>query len=387
MKKRLFRAWEKIIGEERDGIVPLLPLALLILLSWVYGLCVRARLWMHRRGLLRAGRIDAVVMSVGNLTLGGTGKTPFVIYLARRLRERGIPVAIIAQGYGRKAAAGLLVSEGGGPLVSAEEVGDEAYLFAERLPDIPVLVSRDRVRVGTLAVSRFGSRVIILDDAFQCLGVRREVDLVLVDATRRLRTDRLFPAGYLREPAGGIARASAVVVTRVDESDRDWEKELVSMDAVRTLPIDPVECRFRPMWLFQLLAGERRSLEWLRGRPVIALSGIGNPASFERTLCGLGAEVVSSLRYPDHWWYRARDLEEAQQRAAAAGAQAVITTEKDAVRIAAAGIDDVMGGRDPAGTKAPVLVLVVELEVARGEEGLWGLIDGALADRGVLVKA
>lgn len=378
----LHTLWERAVGGERDGIVPLLFLALLLPLSWIYGLVVRVRLWMHRRGLSTARRIDALVISVGNLTLGGTGKTPFVRYLAERIRDRGIPVAVIVQGYGRKAARQKIASEGEGPLAAPPEVGDEAYLLARQLQRVPVLVGRDRVRLGATARDRFGSRVLILDDAFQSLGVVREIDIVLVDATRSLRSDRLFPAGYLREPAAGLARASAVVATRVDQSSDEWaRRELWGIGGLGPDSERHFECRFRPTRLVELSTGAEFEPAWLSGRRLLALSAIGNPRSLEATLTGLGARVVAEGRYPDHWWYRPRDLEDVRRRAIAAGAEAVVTTEKDAVRLEtvarSARGESVSGEAMP-----PLMVLGIDAELPEGEERLWRLIDAALREAG-----
>jgi tetraacyldisaccharide 4'-kinase len=378
----LHTLWERAVGGERDGIVPLLFLALLLPLSWIYGLGVRVRLWWHRRRPSAARRNGALVISVGNLTLGGTGKTPFVRYLAERIRDRGIPVAVIVQGYGRKAARGEIASEGEGPLAAPPEVGDEAYLLARQLRRVPVLVGKDRVRLRAVATDRFGSRVLILDDAFQSLGVVREIDIVLVDATRALRSDRLFPAGYLREPAAGLARASAVVATRVDQSSDEWaRRELWGIGGLGPDSERYIECRFRPTRLVELFGAREFEPAWLSGKRLLALSAIGNPRSFQATLTGLGARVVAQARYPDHWWYRPRDLEDVRRQAIAAGAEAVVTTDKDAVRLETV-VRSATGESASEEGMPPLLVLGIEAELLKGEEWLWRLIDAALREAG-----
>lgn len=316
--------------------------ALLSPLSLVYGLAVRARnRWFDRPG--HAIRAGVPVISVGNITVGGTGKTPFVAWLVRRLQTEGRNVAIVTRGYRGRAGRGpYWVSRGKGPMAGASECGDEAYLLARALDGVGVVAGSDRV-AGAVAARESGADVVVLDDGFQHRRLFRDLDLVLLDSLDPFGNRRLLPGGRLREPIGSLARADLVVITRSQAGSRFEAIE-------RTVRAHNPRC--------PILTGGHRALGFVdaEGRAVetpgrvLAFCGIGNPSSFFEDLLRCGVTVVGTRRYADHHPYTARD----RARLAALASEhsaTLVTTEKDMVRLPS-GIPD-----------ATILALRIEMEV------------------------
>lgn len=315
----------------------------------------RIREALYRHGILPVYRLPVPVICVGNLTTGGTGKTPLVMLLARWFQARGWRVGVISRGYrARPPLPVTVVSEGQGPLVSPREAGDEAYLLACRLPGVVVLIGRDRYRVGLSALMQYAPQVLILDDGFQHLALARDLNLLLLDASRPLEEEALLPAGHLREPLEGIRRADALVLTRWEQvrAPQRWELFLE-----RVAPGVPrFRIRYRPVGLWQPVTGEIRDPARLRGQPVVALCGIARPEAFRRTLEDLGARMVAMEAYPDHHSFRPEEVE-AFSRLLGQHPQALgVTTEKDWVRLQ---------GRWPR--EVPLWVLRIEVEGEPGE--------------------
>ena len=310
------------------GRILLFPFALL---SFFYLLLVRGRLLLYSIGFLKRRRLACRVISIGNLTVGGTGKTPLVCAVARLLSERGERVVIIGRGYSGKGRNKVtVVSEGGMPLVTWEEVGEEAYWLACRCQGIPVLVGRNRSRVGEVALTEYRATVILLDDGFQHIRLHRDVDLLLLDCTAPFGNGYLLPRGYLREPLSQIERATAVVLTRVDQAvnlERTLRRIQTWLDHKRLFHVT-----FRPVGFVALGDCRECGLEMVKGKKLLAVSGIGNPRSFQRHLQALDAGEILERVYPDHHHYGYRDLEEIIQ--VADGVDYIITTEKDGVKLA-----------------------------------------------------
>lgn len=310
----------------------------------------RARNALHGRGLLPRARLSASVVSVGNLTVGGTGKTPCVAFLARALERRGRRVGLLSRGYGRARGA---------------EVNDEGELLSRLLPGVPHVQDRDRV-AGGLELERRGCDAILLDDGFQHRRLARDLDLVLIDATRpwglasvdgRPALRAVLPRGLLREPPSGLARADALVLTRADQATSAelaaLEQELASLAPGRAI----LRAAHRPTGLRAVPGGEGRlPLEALAGRPVTLLSAIGNPAGFERAARELGADVRAVRRFPDHHRFAAGEL-----AGAAADGTDLLVTAKDAVKL------------EPLGV--PCLVFEVEFALLSGASVLDALLD------------
>ena len=332
--------WEKVIAGGGEGALDRLMLSGMGALSVAYGGALRLHLGAYRLGLARRLRLPALVISIGNITVGGTGKTTATIAVARWLSDRGKRVAVLSRGYrGSSERKAMVVSEGVGPLVSAQVAGDEPYLLARTLPGVSVLVGRDRRQTGRLAVERLGAEVVLLDDGFQYQRLAKDVEIVLVDALSPFGYDSLVPRGLLREPPANLARADAVWITH---SDLVRESDLLAIRE-RILGYAPGarlrETRHAPVRLQRLTGGDELPPEAVRGQRVTALSGIGNPAAFQRTLEQIGAVLTEHVRFPDHHPYQAAEIRELIA-SRAANAEMIVTTPKDAVRIPADCLDN-----------------------------------------------
>ena len=316
-------------------------------------------------------------MSIGNLTVGGTGKTPLVEMLARALTEHGRRVAILSRGYksaprplalrlwdrlqGKNAVfLPRVVSDGSSLLLDSRVAGDEPFMLATNLKGVVVLVDRDRVKAALHAVQKFGVDTILLDDGYQYLRLRRTYEVALVDRTAPFGNGFLLPRGTLREPPKNLERATHVFITKSNASDNaDLIQEIRRHNRVA----DIIECTHRPLHLRNFSTGEIVPLEFLRGRKVGALCAIATPASFEAGLRSLGAEVALSKSYTDHHRYTTREVESFILRCEKRDIDAVITTEKDAVRFPLL--------QNP---EVPVYYLRMEIEILRGHQFYEDLI-------------
>lgn len=307
--------WQAIVGGERGGIKAFLSRRGLWLARLPYGFGVWGRNKLFDWGWKRIERVDVPVVCIGNLTLGGTGKTPCVEYVARFFRQQDLQVAILSRGYG---------SEGGR--------NDEAMLLEENLPDVPHLQDRDRVAIARTAIVELESEVLVLDDGFQHRRLHRDLDVVLIDATNPWGYGYLFPRGALRERIGGLRRAHVVMITR---ADRVSKKEI---DAIRqrVLRVKDLPMSLTKHAPIELMSTDGRStgLDELRGKPVAAFCGIGNPEAFRKTLEDLGATVTDFRSYPDHHHYTRSDVEDLCSWSEKHPHDAVIaTTQKDFVKL------------------------------------------------------
>ena len=305
-----------MISGRRRGPGAILLRGGLRLLSAPYGWATALRNRLYDWGWKRSERAAVPVVSVGNLTVGGTGKTPCVEYIARFYRETGLLVAILSRGYGAEH----------GP-------NDEALVLEENLPDVPHLQGADRVGLARAAVEELESEVLVLDDAFQHRRLMRDLDVVLVDATNPWGHGHLLPRGLLRESPRGLRRAGVVVLTRCDQVSEQERAEL--REQVRRLSPHAavVETRHGPVELVNS-EQETAGLDGLRARPVAAFCGIGNPEAFRRTLTDRGAQVSDFRTYPDHHPYSRGDVEELRRWAEGQPADALlVTTQKDLVKL------------------------------------------------------
>jgi tetraacyldisaccharide 4'-kinase len=277
-------------------------------------------------------RLPASVVSVGNLTVGGSGKTPFVAALARELLARGDRVAVLSRGYGRRSkSAFVLVSDGNRILASAEDSGDEPYELARGVERLAVAVGPDRTAVGRELLATLGPQVLLLDDGFQHRRLRRDLDLVCFDAGEPVESLRLLPRGRLREPLESLSRAHAVVWTRWSE---DAPSEELSRLVARAAPgLPSIRTRNRLAGFASLDGSELLSAESFRRRPVGLLLGVARP---ERVLESLPADVVFSAARRDHHWWDPAEVTALSQEAKRKGAAALLTTAKDAVKMASA---------------------------------------------------
>ncbi len=305
--------------------------AILSGLSVLYGAALYLRWICFGLHIFNRKKISCPVISVGNITLGGTGKTPTVIQIAELLIRNNRRPAVVSRGYGRKdEAETIVVSDGRSLLVDAQTGGDEPALIGSKLPGIPVIVGQKRYQAALLALERFRPDVVVLDDGFQHIQLKRDLDIVLLDAGKPFGNGKLFPAGILREPPGALKRAHAVLITKMDSSsDVKALKEVIQRNTrARIFTSQQV-----PLDLIDYRSNELKPLSALRGSKVLALSGIARPDSFTRLLTSLGADIVATCTYPDHFDYQKSDLAAVFQKAADEKISMIVTTEKDAIRL------------------------------------------------------
>ena len=304
------------------------------LLARLYGLLVKLRLWLYGSGLLLTQTLEHPVISIGNLTVGGTGKTPFVMYLAQLLLRRGFQPVVLSRGYGGKAERyNRVVSDGCQILCGPAECGDEPFLMARRLEGVPVLVGRNRYRSAQAPLLRKSSRrlVFLLDDGYQHLALRRDLNILLLDATDPFGGNELLPRGRLREPLTGLRRADLVVITR---AHRPLESELIQLTIRRLNPLVPISFFYHDgVAIYDLKNGRRFDLRQFINERVVVLAAIGNPAIFVEDLEHYQMRVADQFLYRDHHRFSQSELDQALARASQLSARAVITTEKDAVRL------------------------------------------------------
>jgi tetraacyldisaccharide 4'-kinase len=299
-------------------------------LSLLYGAVTRTRLSLYRRGTFQSTKLDRPVISIGNITTGGTGKTPLVEYVAKMIASQGKRVCILTRGYGRKDPhVQVIVSDGYGVLASPSEAGDEPYLLATKLAGkAAVISSADRIAAAQEAIKDFGTEVFVLDDGFQHLRLARDLNIVCIDATNPWGGGRLLPYGRLRESLEGMSRADCVVLTRCDQVESvDGLREEIG----RLIGGRPIfESRMRPVRLVSLKNGPEMIA--VPGR-VGAFCAVGNPSSFFESLRQLGYELGLERAFADHHAYSQSDVDELNQLAKQTGAMALVTTAKDAVKL------------------------------------------------------
>jgi tetraacyldisaccharide 4'-kinase len=360
-----------VILERREGGRANALKVLLGGLSRIYRRAVQTRLGLYRRRFLRAQELGCPVVSIGNLTVGGTGKTPVAEMLARELQKRGRRVAILSRGYKsvprpflqrlrnklfkhRDLFPPRIVSDGHSVLLDSRRAGDEPHMLAKNLPGVCVLVDKDRVKSGLHALRHFDSDVLLLDDGLQYQRLRHRLDVVLVDRQAPFGNEHLLPRGTLREPPANLRRASFIIVTKSGPvPDEALLARLRKLN--RTASI--IECNHAPRHWQDIKTGQRFPLDHLRGRHVGAMSGIARPESFEEGVRELGAIVEITKGFADHHRFTKKEILRFLEWCDRRSLDALVTTEKDAVRFPE--IDD---------PSVPMLFLRVEIEILRGRE-------------------
>jgi len=370
-------AIEVILGK-RTGKRAALLRAFLAMLSWLYRGIVQLRLWLYRNRVFRERQLGCLVISIGNLTVGGTGKTPVVEKFARALQSGGRRVAILSRGYKSKKPPLLkrlinrfgseqefvprIVSDGRQLLLDSRLSGDEPYMLASNLKDVIVLVDKDRVKSGIYAIEKMGCDTLLLDDGLQYLRLKHRLDIVLVDRQAPFGNDHMLPRGTLREPPPNLRRASYIFITK-SAPDAD-NTDLVARIRRYNRTAEIIECSHRPQYLQHVYNGSQLPLEFLKGRSIAAISAIAQPDSFEKALKELGAKIELSRHFADHHRFSAKEISGFVRRCTNRGIEAILTTEKDSVRFPK--LKDL---------ELPIYYLRVEIEILTGHESWQHLVD------------
>ena len=376
-RRRFIRAWTEatetfvleVIFEQRAGKLAALVRSILFGLSKVFQVAVKARRFLYNVRILRDSTLGVQVIAIGNLTVGGTGKTPVVEKFARELQEQGRTVAILSRGYRSKPpplskrfidklllrddrTPPRIVSDGKSLLLDSETAGDEPYMLASNLKDVIVLVDKDRVKSGRYAIEKFGCDTLLLDDGFQYwrLAGRRR-DIVLIDCQSPFGNEHLLPRGTLREPESHLSRASTFFITKSDGNTGALRARIAKSNPTAAI----IECIHSPLYFEDVFTGERHGLEYLKGKKVASFSGIAQPESFERSLVSLGAELAYAKRFADHHRFTQQEVLNAINRSKKRQAEVIITTQKDAVRFPKIDRRDL-----------PILFMRVEIKILSG---------------------
>ena len=363
----------EVIRERRHDVLGTLLKGILFFASRFYRRAVQFRLWMYDNRVIRNRAIGCLVVSIGNVTCGGTGKTPVVEVFARTLSQKGRRVAVLSRGY-RSRDRGLwtklrekfsskkmevpprVVSDGKNLLLNSVTAGDEPFMLASNLKNVVVLVDKDRVKSGLYAIEEFGTDTLILDDGFQYLNLKAHINILLVDSTSPFDNHHVLPRGLLREPIRNIRRADYIFLTKSDGSRR--LRHLKAFLRRQNHLAEIIECCHKPQYLEDVFQrGERLPLEYLKGKKVASISAIANPDSFNAFLSELGGNIVEEIHFADHHRYRQQELIDFINKAKTAGAEVIMTTEKDAVRMPR------LDRRD-----LPILFLRVQIDILSGQE-------------------
>lgn len=367
-----------VISDRLRGFLPNLLRFLLKSLSRLYSVIMDVRLALYEHLILRSKTLGCQVISIGNLTVGGTGKTPVVEVFARALQQNRRKVAILSRGYMKveapfseklknfltfktpKQLPPRVVSDGERLLLDSEMGGDEPYMLASNLPNVCVLVDKDRVKSGRYAIQKLGCDTLILDDGFQYLRLKHRVDIVLVDRTNPFDNGYVLPRGLLRESIRHLSRATFIFITKsIGDGSTELRKQIRTLNDKAEI----AECRHTPRHFQYVFTGERKPLDFVQGIKVAALSGIAAPRGFEESIQRLGGELVYRKRYADHHRYTQQEILDMINVSRDRGAQLIVTTEKDAVRLPWIERRDV-----------PLCFLRVEIELLSGEESFNELI-------------
>jgi tetraacyldisaccharide 4'-kinase len=381
MKEGLETYAVEVIDGHRKGFQAFCFRCFLRSLSWIYRGAVTARLWLFRNRILRERHLGCMVVSIGNITVGGTGKTPVVEMFAKALTKGGRKVAILTRGYKSQRPAKVpfrtrlnqrfrkiffkepipvvkprVVANGSneGPMIDSNLAGDEPYMLAQNLAGVAIVVDKDRVKGGRHALKEFGVDTLLLDDGLQYLKLRHRLDIVLVDRQSPFGNDAMLPRGYLREPPRSLRRASYIFITKCDGSSN---AALIQRIRKYNRTAEIIECRHRPLHLTNLATREQLPLDFLEGKDIATISGIAKPESFERGLTQLGAQIRFTRRYTDHHRYTEEEMNDFMLKADDRAVDFIVTTEKDSVRFP-----------QTAHMLLPVYFLRVEIEILTGHE-------------------
>lgn len=346
------------ITTKQHGILPTLFRILLMPLCWLYRAVIWIRNYCWTVGIFKQKRLPCTVISVGNIVVGGTGKTPAVTAIAKLLENKGFQVAVLLRGYKRRSNEEItVVSNGENRLCTREESGDEADMLTRQLTNTPIVVGKQRYLTGKAALDRFKSDIVILDDGFQHRQLARDVDILTIDATQPYGTGALLPIGTLREPISDLKRSDIILLTHTDAVGKNIADLKAELN--RLAPNTPIlESKHQPTSLYWLNQADKRTkmpIENLTGKRLLAVCGIGNPNTFVATLGKYHPEAVELFAFPDHHVYTESDLQKIQYQIQQCEAEWIVTTQKDEQKLAS------------LSTELPIVVLAIELVITEGE--------------------
>lgn len=349
------------------SVTDYLLLGLLRMMSYVYEFGVRCKLAMYNCGLSHAEKLPCTVISIGNITVGGTGKTPTAQKVAEHIRDLGYKVVILNRGYRSHWDKEIgVVSDGNKIFMTAYESGDEAYLMAKTLPGISVIIGKNRAVTGRYAVEKLNAEVIIMDDGYQHWHLQRDLDVVLVDTLNAFGNGCVLPRGTLREPLENLKRANLFLLTKTDQSSKLSNLQVRNTLKQYNTDTPVVESIHHPKNFVEIadwykgIAQNFKELEELKGKDVMVFSAIGNPSSFEQTLSSIGINILESVRYPDHHDYGMLEMQYINERASSLKAVAMVATAKDAVKIPT---EFIYSARE-----IPLYILNMDIQITAGSE-------------------
>ncbi len=327
-----------LMKDEKRGFIHILPKLLLYIISLFYRAIIKIWNFCYQEGIFKIHKVDAKVISVGNITVGGTGKTPFAIFLAGLLKKQGRSLAILIRGYG----------------------DDEWRMLEKNIPSVPVMKGRDRLRSAKKAKSIHNSEILILDDGFQHRRLKRDLDIVLIDAHQSFGNECIFPRGMLREPLSALKRADIIVLTKADFGIGNIRNLRITLSGVLQKH-KALEAVYKPTCFIDLRDGNRLNFKTVQNKKICVLSAIADSAYFKYMLKNLGADLVEAIDYPDHHNYTEGDLMYVEKKALESGCEFIITTEKDAVKLENLQLKTY---------NLQLLALHIELEITKGMEEL-----------------
>ena len=378
-----------VILNRRKGFRASVIRLLLSIMSIIYRFLVSLRLWLYKSRIKREHNLGCLVVSIGNLTVGGTGKTPIVEKFAKALTAGGRRVAILSRGY-KSAKPSIktkikskiqgnpisqepprVVTDGKEVFLDSETAGDEPYMLATNLEGVAIVVDKDRVKAGLHAIKEFDVDTLLLDDGLQYLRLKHRLDVVLIDKYSPFGNEKLLPRGTLREPPKNLKRASYIFITKCDGSSNE---ELIKRIRKYNRTAEIIECAHKPKYLENIDSGEKLPLKHLKGKDIGTVSGIAVPESFEDGLKNLGANVELTRRYTDHHRYRKREIQKFIDQCLNRDLDMIVTTEKDYVRFPDVDLNENM----------PIFFLRVEIGILSNEENFEDCINRICSPRPIL---
>jgi len=346
-----------ILYGQQSGFIAALIKSTLSTLTYPYLAVLNTRNILYKKGIVESTRLPVKVISIGNITTGGTGKTPLVEFMARYLLEKNKKVAILSRGYG-----------GNNPLQkNNDNVNDECLILRENLQDVPVFAGKDRVSNGEKAIREFGVDCLLLDDGFQHLKLKRDLDIVVIDSLNPFGGESLIPRGSLREPLKNLRRADLFIISHCNQSKEQTIKSLYTK--LNHINNDAPVCEsiHRPVHIENITDGSILGSEWLKGKRIYGLSAIGNPESFTYTLKELGADLIKHRKFYDHHNYNREEIIDVISEAKSLNADAIVVTQKDIVKIRNM---DIKGFN--------ILSLKIEMQITKGIKLYEEAIDSVL---------